>query len=182
MTGPSLVELLARLRSVPDALADPGLSLPALVADTLDSLDPPTDPWSQHPLRWRAPRAAGPRHGVVVGCWLAGLPGLPPQLPQPASEAVLGAITALAELAAVVPPASWLSGDPEREEEAVRTFLRGLGLRSAGETEQVAADRWAAVSSTARQQALRDAARAEALARKLADDAAREAAARATYV
>jgi hypothetical protein len=55
-------------------------------------------------------------------------------------------------------------------------------LRPAGETEQVAADRWAAVSSTARQQALRDAARAEALARKLADDAAREAAARATYV
>lgn len=182
MTGPSLVELLARLRAVPNALAGPALALEALVGDTLDVVTPPADPWSQPAPDWPAPTAAPARHGVVIGCWLASTPGLRAHLPAPAGPRVLRALQALGKLALDVPPAGWLSGDPEREEEAVRAFLRGLGVLPDGETKEVAEDRWAAVSTVARRQALRDAARAQALAKKLADDAAREAAARVTYV
>lgn len=182
--GPPLVVVVARLRSVPDELADPRLSLPALVADTADRLAPAADPWSEPAPNWQPPSDEVGAQAVAIGCWLVLDPPVTTCL-RGSSDPVGRLHAGLAELVTLTadsPPAHWIGADPEREEEAVRALCRGLGVLFDGESEATAADRWAAVSTAARRQALRDAARAEELAQQLAAKAAAEAAARAAYV
>jgi hypothetical protein len=75
----------------------------------------------------------------------------------------------LTELEALV-PAEQLVSDPDRREELVRSCLRALGLRPAGETVAQAQDRLTTLSSAERQRVIREARSAEERAR-----AAREA-------
>ena len=77
-----------------------------------------------------------------------------------------------------------LVDDPDRREELSRICLRELSLRPAGETETEATDRLNALDSVERERVVRKTRAAEARAReireKMAEQAAREAAARYT--
>lgn len=184
--GPALGDLLARLRATPPALVGPEVGrhvdVDVLLADTLDLLDPPADLWAQQPVE-RMALSAPQAQAVAVACWLASAPGLGAALAGPdARGRVVAGRDTLVALAGIASPAMWLQGDPDREEEVVRAFLRAARVLPAGESADVAEDRWLAVSSAARRQALQDAARAAELARRLAEQRAKEAAARATYV
>lgn len=80
--------------------------------------------------------------------------------------------------------ASLFVTDAERREELVRHALSGLGYRPAGETELQARDRLTALSSIERQRVLEESRfaqeRAEAVRKAIAEQAAREAAAKSS--
>ncbi len=81
----------------------------------------------------------------------------------------------LAALARVLPPDSVID-DMDRREELVRVILAALDLRPAGESEAAAVDRLAALDSGSRIKLAKEAAEAEARARKVREAMARKAA------
>lgn len=174
--GPSVLDLAARLSTVPSPFLADGVSVTALAGDVLG---PTTS------LTAAAVDDERVRRGAAIGLWLF------------ASEALLGAFdpplavrqAALAvdalglRLAPLVDPAQWIA-DPERREEAARTFLLWNGQLPAGEDVIAARAALAARDSLQFNRALADSYaehrhRAE-LRRRLEEARAREAAARYT--
>lgn len=178
--GPPLSAVTQRLASAPPDFLDPGVSVAALVSDTVLVLDRAVLP---RPLRAElatAYAAAEPTAAAALACWLLLTPGI-----EVRPGTALQPVRALAELAGLRPPRTWTTTEDGREE-AARAFLRALDLRPEGESEAQSEDRWAAVSTALSRQAVRDLAeaqrRADELARALADQRAKEAATQYTYV
>jgi len=189
--GPSLVSMMSRLRATPAELSEQAVDIDALVADTLDLIDPaPLQMLLDDALAGRH-RTAGrfaPAHAtaVAIACWLVSLPELKAALPFPRRAHVLTALGILGGFSDSVPTTDWLGHDTDRQEEVARALLRSLGLRPGGETHIVAEDRWASISTRSRAaalaQAARDQLRAEELAAALAKKKAEEAAAQYSHV
>ncbi|WP_264031365.1 hypothetical protein [Cellulosimicrobium sp. SH8] len=187
--GPALADVVHRLADTPpDVLDHPVVAAAALVGDTADLL---AGGGAVGVLR-------GPQRAAVealcthapyaalagTACWLLRDEHL---LAAPASRAAAtpGALVRVVEqtvpaLALLRTPEEWLHA-PTAREELARAVLRELGLRPAGESPEVAQDRWAAVSTAEQRRIAREMAqearRAEQLARELADKRAKEAAA-----
>lgn len=183
--GPPLAALTARLAAAPGDALDPGVVALAVVDDALTALGgPPLDRALRRRLADGPLATAAGRTGAVLAGWLLLAPAW--RAAQPDPRAALAVVEALAgSLAPVLPPEQWVV-DPAGREEAARAALRAAGLRPAGEDEAVAEDRWAAVSTALRAAALAAVAeevrRAQELARVLAEQRAREAAAQYTHV
>ncbi len=187
--GPALADVVHRLADTPpDVLDHPVVAAAALVGDTADLLVGGGAVGVLHgpqraaveALCTHAPYAA--LAGTV--CWLLRDEHL---LAAPASRAAVtpGALLRVVEqtvpaLALLRTPDEWLHA-PTAREELARAVLRELGLRPAGESPEVAQDRWAAVSTAEQRRIAREMAqearRAEQLARELAEKRAKEAAA-----
>jgi hypothetical protein len=191
--GPALADVVHRLADTPpDVLDHPVVVAAALVGDTADLL---------------AGTAAGPAAvGVLRGPQRAAVEALCTHAPYAAlagtvcwllrdehlraapafrAAATPGALVRVVEqavpaLALLRTPDDWLHA-PTAREELARAVLRELGLRPAGESPEVAQDRWAAVSTAEQRRIAREMAqearRAEQLARELAEKRAKEAAA-----
>lgn len=186
--GPPLAAVVRRLADAPPDLLDPGTVAAALVGDTADLL---AGPGALGTLRGPDRDAvdalcAHAPYAVLAGTvgWLLRDEQLRAH-PAFAAAATPAALVALVcrlvpELAHLREAAAWLR-EPVAREEAARAVLRELGLRPAGETPQVAEDRWTAVSTAEQRRIAREMAeearRAEQLARELAEKRAREAAA-----
>lgn len=187
--GPALADVVHRLADTPpDVLDHRVVAAAALVGDTADLLAGSgavgvlrgPQRAAVEALCTHAPYAA--LAGTV--CWLLRDEHL---LAAPASRAAAtpGALVRVVEqtvpaLALLRTPDEWLHA-PTAREELARAVLRELGLRPAGESPEVAADRWAAVSTAEQRRIAREMAqearRAEQLARELAEKRAKEAAA-----
>ena len=87
----------------------------------------------------------------------------------------------LDDVAAIVPPQSFVS-DADRREELARLCLNALGLRPAGESDSQAEDRLTTLDSVERAHVIREARAAEARARQIREEMARKAAAEAAAV
>lgn len=191
--GPALADVVHRLADTPpDVLDHPVVAAAALVGDTADLL---------------ARTAAGPAAvGVLRGSQRAAVEALCTHAPYAAlagtvcwllrdehllaapafrAAATPGALVRVVEqtvpaLALLRTPDDWLHA-PTAREELARAVLRELGLRPAGESPEVAQDRWAAVSTAEQRRIAREMAqearRAEQLARELSEKRAKEAAA-----
>ncbi|MFE6237421.1 hypothetical protein [Cellulosimicrobium sp. NPDC057862] len=187
--GPALADVVHRLADTPpDVLDHPVVVAAALVGDTADLLlgdgavgvlrGPQRA--AVEALCTHAPYAA--LAGTV--CWLLRDEHLR-AAPAFRAAATPGALVRVVEqavpsLALLRTPDDWLHA-PTAREELARAVLRELGLRPAGESPEVAQDRWTAVS-TAEQRRIahemaQEARRAEQLARELAEKRAKEAAA-----
>ncbi|QTE30898.1 hypothetical protein [Pengzhenrongella sicca] len=193
-TGPSVAALMQRLAGGSPDLLDPGVNAVALVADTLvDTCGVVLDRPTRALVRTDVDATDDARAAAALTCWLALAPGLraawsagPAGQGAGAAERVLAAVRALVtELAPSVPPRRWIE-DPAGREEAARAFLRAAGLLPAGESAAIAQDRWSAISTAARRDAEREIAqearRTQELARRLAEQRAKEAVAQYTYV
>lgn len=179
--GPPLEVLTRRLAETPTPfLAEPRIGnkgqvvVPALVADLLRRHGIPPD--AAVLARLAATQAAterNPRMLTQVLCWLL------------AAEELSGKYT-LAQLAGLlVDEANALAAEmsarefveqPERREELARLALRTAGLRPAGESEAVAADRWLGVSTRERVRLAAASRAAEERARQIREALARKAA------
>jgi hypothetical protein len=176
--GPLLEILLRRLAETPpDFLADPVLGesgtveTRALVNDLLrmhgaTSVDP-----RLHQLSGSAPRDANRLRLAQLLAWLY------------ADRWVFGArwdvLPALLELSselALLVPAHKAVEQPERREELARLALAKLGLRPAGESEEVARDRLTTLSSAERARVLAASRAAEQRARAIREALAKKAA------
>ncbi|GAB3587335.1 hypothetical protein [Calidifontibacter terrae] len=185
--GSGLQPLISRLLNTPPDFMAPDVATVAVVSDALDLIGAPGLPDTGLLVTtfddWPLPT----RLAAQVGAWLLTLPDLAAALrdthDRASITAALGAFTTLVD---AVPLQSWFGQDQERHEEVARALLRVLGMRPLGETPEVAEDRWLAVGSAARKVALQAAAReqvrAQELARRLADQRAKEAAAQYTHV
>jgi hypothetical protein len=189
--GPTLVSMMSRLRATPAELTETAVDPDALVADTLDLINPaPLQTVLADALAGRYPPAQryAPAHtaAVAVSCWLLSSPELVAVFPYPRRVHAITAINALCGFSDSVPTVEWLGADPERQEEVARAVLRSLGLRPGGESHVIAEDRWTSVSTRSRTaalaQAARDQLRAEELAAALAKKKAEEAAAQYSHV
>ena len=175
--GPVVVELGARLSSVPAQFLDDRVSLRALAGDVLGQ---------RTALQLTALQFADHdpvRRGVSIGLWLFASesvlapfePGLDVRQPALPLDA-LGL-----RLAPIVDPARWLS-EADRREEAVRPFLFWNGQLPRGEPPQAARAALAARDSLRFNQALAasfaEHRHRDELRRRLEDARAREAAAR----
>ncbi|MBZ2195699.1 hypothetical protein [Occultella gossypii] len=187
--GPALSHLMRDLAATPPDVWDPGVDALALWSDTLADVarDLPGGRDAHRAAEPLAAPAQGPTRAAIgiLAALLHG-PALRPWTGWWAPERLTEAAQRMVgTLAAYVPPSQWVA-DPRSREEAARLFLDLLGLRPAGESEAVAADRLTALSSPALAAALAELAqeqrRAAELAAQLADKRAREAAARTTYV
>ena len=187
--GPSVLAVAARLSTVPSDFLDEQVSIRALAGDLLGT----------HTLSRLAalPFAADDRvrRGVAIGLWLFASELLlgsfdPPLSVGPRESESLPlvdprdtlALDALGlRLAPVVDPAEWIA-DPERREEAARTFLLWNGQLPAGERPDAARAALAARDSLRFNQALAasfaEHRHRDELRRRLEDARAREAAAR----
>lgn len=189
--GPSLVTMTARLRATPPELLEPTVDTLALVADTLERVDPRdltsvlADALTATPPPLPAPSRAG-RAAVAVGCWLVSEPEFIAALPSSRRDGALAVLDALNRFGEAVPVPDWLGADPDRQEEAARVTLRAVGLRPRGESHVTAEDRWTSISTRSRAamlaQAARDQLRAEEVAAALAKKKAAEAAAQYDHV
>lgn len=187
--GPALDDVLRRLADTPpDVLDHPAVAAAALVGDTADLL---AGAGAVGVLR-------GPRLGAVEAlcafapyatlagttCWLLRdehLLASPAFRAAATPDALVGLVERLVPALALLRTAdAWLHSRTAREELA-RAVLRELGLRPAGESPEVAQDRWTAVSTEEQRRIAREMAqearRAEQLARELAEKRAKEAAA-----
>lgn len=187
--APTLAELLRWLQEMPAAFLTepagfPGGRTPvaAVVADLAESATGQLP--GARALAAFAPRDAGRGERnrlrwVLAGCHLL----WHPDLRRGATEQQVLAFLdrELAALAGVV-PVEQLHADEERREELIRLALRALGRRLPGESASDTEDRLTQVSSVERHRLLRDAAarekRARDIRRRMAEEAAREAAAR----
>jgi hypothetical protein len=186
--GPPLADVVRRLADTPPDVLDPAVAVGALVADTADLL---AGAHAVDVLRGDARRevdalcAIAP-YAALAGtvCWLLRDEHLlsAPGLRAAATPAALvGLVSRLVpELATLRTAAAWVH-EPAAREELARAVLRELGLRPAGESPEVAQDRWTAVSTAEQRRIAREMAeearRAEQLARELAEKRAKEAAA-----
>ncbi|GED11514.1 hypothetical protein [Cellulosimicrobium cellulans] len=187
--GPALADVVHRLADTPpDVLDHPVVVAAALVGDTADLLAGDgavgvlrgPQRAAVEALCTHAPYAA--LAGTV--CWLVRDEHLR-AAPAFRAAATPGALVRVVEqavpaLALLRTPDDWLHA-PAAREELARAVLRELGLRPAGESPEVAQDRWAAVSTAEQRRIAREMAqearRAEQLARELAEKRAKEAAA-----
>ncbi|KAE8762296.1 hypothetical protein [Georgenia thermotolerans] len=182
--GPPLGSLMRDLAAVSPDVWDPGLDVVALWEDSLADLAAP----GTRPTPDLSAPATGPvqREAVAVTLAVLHAPSLRPwrgRLDPAALHEVVERMVRV--LGAHVSPRDW-QADPRAREEAARVLLDLLGLRPAGESAAVAADRLAALSSAGLAAALAEMVeeqrRAQELARQLAERRAREAAMRVTYV
>ncbi len=185
--GPDLQGLLRRLNDCPaDFLLPPRVAgagtvhVAAVVSDVLDGMGGErlsalaaktfSDPARQTPDGWLSV--------VLVACWLLGDSWFRGQRTLAAKASILFA-SHLQPLARLVKPDQFVA-DPDRREELARFCLARLGLCPLGESETVARDRLAAISSVERERVAREAAAAERRAREvrkaMAAKRAREAA------
>lgn len=183
--GPSLAVLLHALADASPDLDDPATSLPALVADLVTDLDgrhPPTSVLTLLDQNYGPGADPDTRRLAALTWLLAREPDVRTalaQIPPPHGSWLWAVLTTLVrDLAGLRAPAEWVA---DGREEFARAFLAVGGLLPAGETADQAADAWQAVS-TRQQRALlaamaEELRRAEELARQLADQRAREAAA-----
>lgn len=187
--GPALADVVHRLADTPpDVLDHPVVVAAALVGDTADLLAGDgavgvlrgPQRAAVEALCTHAPYAA--LAGTV--CWLLRDEHLR-AAPAFRAAATPGALVRVVEqtvpaLALLRTPDDWLHA-PTAREELARAVLRDLGLRPAGESPEVAQDRWTAVSTAEQRRIAREMAqearRAEQLARELAEKRAKEAAA-----
>ncbi|TDE88890.1 hypothetical protein EXU48_21485 [Occultella glacieicola] len=180
--GPSLPDLMHDLAATPPDVWDPDIDTLALWADTVSDVA-----HGEFDVEAVLELATGPRSaGLGVIAALLHGPALRPWTGWwEAARLTSVAQRMVGTLAAHVPPSAWVA-DARSREEAARLFLDLLGLRPAGESATVAADRLTAMSSPALAAALAELAqeqrRAAELAARLAEKRAREAAARTTYV
>ncbi len=115
--------------------------------------------------RGKPATAANHLQVVLVASWLLYDPWFADR--RSLADHLLGLLaTTLARVAAVV-PASLCVTDPDRREELVRLCLKDLGLRSAGEGADEAADRLSALDSVQRHRVAAEARKAEEHARKV---------------
>ncbi|WP_159096585.1 hypothetical protein [Miniimonas sp. S16] len=183
--GPSLAELRRALADAPVDLLAPQTDVPALVADLaveLGGAPLPAD-WLRHlDTLVGAPAPADRRAVVALGRQLARTAGVRDALRAAAEDAAPWAVLVLTQLAGELeglrPAAAWRT---DGAEELTRAFLAIGGLQPAGESAAVSADAWATASTRYQRVVARDVAleraRAEELARALAEKRAREAAA-----
>lgn len=180
--GPWLQSVAARLLRVPPDFLAPDVITRAVVSDTLDLV-------RASPCRdWASIETADlpARLAHQVGCWLITDPELSGVVGTAPGGQIVRSLATFATLVDAVPLRSWFGDDPERHEEVARALLRSFGIRPRGESHDVAEDSWMSLSSSLRERALRLAAteqlQAAELARRLAEQRAREAAARYTNV
>ena len=187
--GPALADVVHRLAETPpDVLDHPAVAAAALVGDTVDLL---AGAGAVGVLR--GPRRAAVEalctHApyaalAVTACWILRdehLLASPGFRAAATPDALLGLVERLVpELALLRTADAWLHA-PTAREELARAVLRELGLRPAGESPEVAQDRWTAVSTAEQRRIAREMAeearRAEQLAKELAEKRAKEAAA-----
>ena len=188
-TGPALASVRHRLSLAPPDLFEPGVAVPALVADLAVDLDG-TVLDADSLARLDHDLEVAPRR-VLVGlvCWLVLDPALRADAGVRESVAAVGGATrwmlgivtgVQRELVGLRADKDWVQLDEGREELA-RAFLRFAGVRPAGESAAAAQDRWLAVSTAYQRDLVRamavEQARAEELERALAAQQAKEAAA-----
>jgi len=194
MNGPTVAALMQHLAAASPDLLDPGLSPVALVSDTLvDLCGVVLDPRVRGLLAADVDATDDSRAAAALTCWVARAPGLlpiwaagPRTGTDGAADRLLSAVRALVtELAPHVSPRRWVE-EPAGREEAARAFLRATALVPAGESASAAQDRWTAISTAARRDAeleiAQEARRTQELARRLAEQRAKEAVAQYTYV
>jgi hypothetical protein len=184
--GPSVAELTARVSALPREFLRPEVDLTALCGDVLapeHEVLPPVLAAAVAEIREHGGPAAAT--GAAVGLWLYASEGLlgPLSVPLARAWAPRVVLTLALRQAAVVRPYDWVV-DAERREETVRAVLLFGAQRPAGERLDAARSRWAAVDSVRRDEALRatlaDYAHRQEVMRRLAEQRAREAAARYT--
>ena len=195
-TGPALASVRHRLGLAPPDLFEPGVVVPALVADLAVELDG-TLLDADSLARLDADLAGAPSHPTVatrralVGlvCWFVLDPAVRADAgvrdagaaAGGATRWMLGIVTGVQrELVALRADTDWVQRDDGREELA-RALLRFAGVLPAGESATAAQDRWLAVSTAYQRDLVRamavEQARAEELERALAAQQAKEAAA-----
>ncbi|GEK20771.1 hypothetical protein [Cellulomonas xylanilytica] len=187
--GPALAALVHRLTLAPPDLFEPSVSVSALVADVAVSLDGSV--LDRKVLRALDADLTDPAHRALVGlvCWVVldpavqGAPGVRAAaagLGGPAGWFLRVVEGVQAVLAGQRPDRAWVQDDDAREELA-RAVCRLGGVLPAGERAETADDRWLAVSSAYQRKVAQsmagEVARAEELARALAEQRAKEAAA-----
>jgi hypothetical protein len=187
--GPALADVLRRLVDTPpDVLDHPAVAAAALVGDTADLLAGDGTVGLVRGERRGAVDAlcTFEPYAALAGtvCWLvrdAHLHAVPAFRAAATPDALVRLVEQLVPTLALLRTAeAWLHV-PAAREELARAVLRELGLRPAGESPEVAQDRWAAVSTAEQRRIAREMAeearRAEQLARELAEKRAKEAAA-----
>ena len=189
--GPPLAALVHRLTLAPPDLFEPSVSPSALVADAAVTLDGTV--LARQVLRALDTDLTGPggtssrRALVGLTCWLVldpavhGAPGVGAAAAGSLSGWFLRVVEGVQRvLAGQRPDRDWVQSDDAREELA-RAVCRLGGVLPAGETAATADDRWLAVSSAYQRKVAQsmavEVARAEELARALAAQKAKEAAA-----
>lgn len=197
-TGPALASVRHRLGIAPPDLFEPGVVVPALVADLAVELDGTVlDADSLVRLDEDLSHGPGAAHDVIVtrrvlvglACWLVLDPDVrtDPGVREAIDRAggptrwMLAIVTGVQrELVGLRADKDWVLLDEGREELA-RAFLRFAGVLPAGEGAAAAQDRWLAVSTAYQRDLVRamavEQARAEELERALAAQKAKEAAA-----
>ncbi len=178
--GPSVPELAARLSRVPLEFLDPRADPRALVRDL--ALPVPADKVAEIVVGLGiegAARAAAVTVWLWAGDDLPAAGSLSVPVARDRAAAVLAAMSL--RLASAVPAEDWLRV-AERREEACRTMLRYAGQLPAGEDAATARGEYDLRDSVRRNErlarALDDHRHRQAVARRLAERAAREAAAR----
>ena len=189
--GPALATLLHRLALAPPDLFEPFVSASALVADAAVSLDGTVldrRTLSALDADLTGPAGRASRRALVgLACWLVldpavhGAPGVRAAAAGSLSGWFLRVVEGVQRvLAGQRPDRDWVQDEAAREELA-RAFCRLGGVLPAGETAATADDRWLAVSSAYQRKVAEamavEVARAEELARALAEQKAKEAAA-----
>lgn len=190
--GPALATLVHRLALAPPDLFEPSVSVSALVADVAVSLDGTV--LDRRVLRaldadLTGPADQGMHRAPLVGlvCWLVldpavhGAPGVRAAAAGGRTAWFLRIVEGVQRvLAGQRPDREWVQDDVAREELA-RAFCRLGSVLPAGERAETSDDRWLAVSSAYQRKVAQsmavEVARAEELARALAEQRAKEAAA-----
>lgn len=179
--GPPLEQLTRRLLETPAPfLAEPRIGsrgsvhVTALVADVLAAygVSADADALKRFDARDRA-KERNPRMLTQILCWLLMDPALRGKIS--ADELLRMLFDEANALAENVAARDFIDSD-ERREELTRMALRGAGLRPAGESANVAEDRWLSVSSRERGRLAAASRAAEERARQIREALARKAA------
>jgi hypothetical protein len=189
--GPQLESLTRRLTECPaDFMAAPrdrdgndGVVVAAIVFDLLRELGGvPLAPQQLEVFELNRGDARRERNlrVVLIASWLLYDPWFRSRRRFAAAGYELLAL-GLDDVAAIVPPQTFIS-DADRREELARLCLQALGLRPAGETESQAEDRLVTLDSVERARVVRAARTAEERARHIREEMARKAAAEAAAV
>ena len=176
--GPSIGAVAERLSAVPRPFLEPEVVVRALAGDVLwpDSADGMVAATVDH---------AAVRRGAAIALWLfaaeEAIGSLDPPLARTSAALAVDALAL--RVASVADPVAWLS-DPDRREEAARTFLLWNGQLPAGEDARAAREALAARDSlqfnAALAQTFAEQQHRAVLVRALEDARAREAASRYT--
>ena len=179
--GPPLEQLTRRLIETPTPfLAEPhigkqgSVNVPALVADVLAAhgLSADLAALERFAGRDRA-KERNPRMLTQILCWLLMDPALRGKYTT--TELIRMLFDEANGLAEKLPAKEFIDND-ERREELSRMALRGAGLRPAGESANVAEDRWLTVSTRERVRLAAASRAAEERARQIREALARKAA------